>query len=102
MALVAPTPVGLQCAAGGFHVDPWGTAESAVLTHAHGDHARPGSARYFCAAPSAAVLRHRFGDTADIVAVPYREPFRLGEATVSLHPSGHVLGAAQVRIDVAG
>ena len=102
MGLLAPSPAGLYCAPGRFHVDPWGSAEHAVLTHAHGDHARPGSARYYCAAPSAPVLRRRFGEGADIVAVPYREAFPLGEATVSFHPSGHVLGAAQVRIEVAG
>jgi putative mRNA 3-end processing factor len=101
-ALLEPSPIGLACAAGGFHIDPWGPAERAVLTHAHGDHARPGSALYYCAAPGAGILRHRFGDTASIEAVPYREPFRLGNATVSFHPSGHVLGGAQVRIEVGG
>jgi putative mRNA 3-end processing factor len=100
--LLEPTPTGLHCAAGGFHIDPWGPAETAVLTHGHGDHARPGSARYFCAAPGAAVLRHRFGDSAVLEPIPYREPFRLGDALVSFHPSGHVLGAAQVRIEVGG
>lgn len=102
MALVAPSASGLHCAAGGFHVDPWGSVEHAVLTHGHGDHARPGSARYYCAAPGAPVLARRFGPAAEIIAVPYGEPFRRGEATVSFHPSGHVLGGAQVRIEAAG
>jgi putative mRNA 3-end processing factor len=34
--------------------------------------------------------------------VPYGEPFRLGAVTVSFHPSGHVLGAAQVRLEAGG
>jgi putative mRNA 3-end processing factor len=100
--LLEATPVGLYCAAGGFHVDPWGPAERAVLTHAHGDHARPGSRQYFCAAPGAAILRHRFGEEASIEAVPYGDALSLGGARVSFHPSGHVLGAAQVRVEVAG
>ena len=51
--MVTETPAGLWCPAGGFHVDPWGPVERAVITHAHGDHARPGSAAYLCAAPCA-------------------------------------------------
>ena len=39
------TPDGLFCPAGDFYIDPWGPVERAVITHAHGDHARPGSAR---------------------------------------------------------
>ena len=31
---------------GGFHIDPWQPVERALITHAHGDHARPGSAAY--------------------------------------------------------
>src|SRR5262245_51715639 len=100
--LLEPTPIGLACGAGGFQIDPWGPARCAVLTHAHGDHARPGSEMYYCAAPGAAILRRRFGADAPIEAVPYREPFRLGDAVVSFHPSGHVLGAAQVRIEAGG
>jgi putative mRNA 3-end processing factor len=100
--LLEADPIGLYCAAGAFHIDPWGSAEIAVLTHGHGDHAHPGSARYICSAPGLAVLRRRFGPDAVIDAVPYGEPFRLGDAAVSFHPSGHVLGAAQIRVDVAG
>jgi len=102
MDLLEPSALGLHCAAGGFHVDPWGAADHAVLTHAHGDHARPGSARYYCAAPGAALLRRRLGEDTPIVEVPYGERLRLGGATVSFHPSGHVLAAAQIRIEADG
>jgi putative mRNA 3-end processing factor len=102
MELLEPTPIGLRCTAGGFHVDPWGPADRAVLTHAHGDHARPGSARYFCAAPGAALLRRRLGEDTEVVEIPYGERVPIGGATVSFHPSGHVLGAAQVRVEAGG
>ena len=95
-------PEGLYCAAGGFYVDPWAPVAHAVLTHAHGDHARPGSARYSCAAPGAALLQHRFGEGASVEPVPYGDTRALGDARVSFHPSGHVLGAAQIRIEVGG
>src|SRR5215213_5344784 len=83
---------GLACADGGFHIDPWGAVDRAVITHAHGDHARPGSSAYLCADPSAALLRRRFGADARIESVPYGQAVTLGSIRVSFHPAGHVLG----------
>ena len=100
--LLEPSPEGLRCAAGGFHVDPWGAAAVAVITHVHGDHLVPGSARYICSAPSLPFLRKRLGSEVAAEGVPYGEPFRLGGVTVSFHPSGHVLGAAQIRLEAGG
>jgi putative mRNA 3-end processing factor len=100
--LVAASPSGLACAAGGFHVDPIQPVDLAVITHAHADHARPGSGAYVCAAPGEALLRRRLGEDARIRAVPYRERIALGESIVSFHPAGHVLGSAQVRIEAGG
>jgi putative mRNA 3-end processing factor len=96
--LVVSTPAGLYCPAGGFHVDPPGPVSRAVVTHAHGDHARPGSQEYVCAAPSLPFLARRLGADVRIVPVAFGEPFRLGDVEVSFHPAGHVLGSAQVRI----
>ena len=100
--LVVPSGAGLYCPAGDFHVDPAGAVPRAVVTHAHGDHARPGSAAYVCAEPSVALLRRRIGDTATITGVPYGERVRFGSAEVSFHPAGHILGSAQVRIEADG
>ena len=99
--LLIETPDGLYCPAGGFYVDPWGVVERAVITHAHGDHARPGSAGYLCAAPTDLLLRRRFGAEARIEAAPYGRTLTLGGVRVSFHPAGHVLGSAQVRIEGA-
>jgi hypothetical protein len=33
-------PAGLYGPAGDFYIDPWRPVERAVVTHAHGDHAR--------------------------------------------------------------
>ena len=48
--MLTETPPGLYCAAGDFFIDPWDPVARAVITHAHGDHARPGSAAYLCTA----------------------------------------------------
>ncbi len=100
--LVEPTPRGLYCAAGGFHVDPWQPVDRAVITHAHGDHARPGSAHYLAAACGVPVLRTRLGEEAVIEGVPYGEERLVNGVKVSLHPAGHVLGSSQVRIEHGG
>jgi len=92
-------PDGLFCADGGFHVDPWGVAPRAIVTHAHGDHARPGSAAYLCAEPSVPLLRRRFGPDVVIEGLPYGRPLVLGNKTISFHPAGHMLGSAQLRIE---
>jgi putative mRNA 3-end processing factor len=93
---------GLFCEAGGFHVDPWRPVERAVISHAHGDHARGGSASYLAAAPSVPILRRRIGADARIEGVPFGETVRVGEAAVSFHPAGHILGSAQVRVERGG
>jgi len=100
--LVLTTPAGLFCPRGGFHVDPWGPAEIAIVSHAHADHARPGAREYLCADVGVPLLRHRLGPDVSIRGIPYGERFVLGETTVSLHPAGHVLGSAQVRIESEG
>lgn len=99
--LVVARPEGLYCPAGDFHIDPWRPVERAVITHAHADHARHGHARYLAARASETVLRSRLG-AVELTTVAYGEPVRHRDALVSLHPAGHVLGSAQVRIEHAG
>lgn len=93
---------GLYCPAGGFFIDPTHPVDRAVTTHAHADHARPGSRAYLCAAPGRAILADRVGASAAIETLAYGEFRRIGDARVSLHPAGHILGSAQVRVEVAG
>src|SRR5689334_17799777 len=93
---------GLYCAAGDFYIDPWEPVERAVITHAHSDHARPGSRRYLTANAGQALLRARIGDDAPIQAAEYGETIRMSEVAVSLHPAGHILGSAQIRLELRG
>jgi putative mRNA 3-end processing factor len=96
------TDCGLCCEAGGFFVDPWKPVERAVITHAHSDHARWGMGKYLCSQEGERVLRLRVGYDADISTLAYGESLTIGGAKVSLHPAGHVLGSAQIRIEVNG
>src|SRR5688572_23958160 len=100
--LIEPTPAGLYCAAGGFHIDPWAPVARAVITHAHGDHLRPGSAAYLSAAASRSLIVQRLGAGAPLTTVAYGTPMDINGVRVSLHPAGHILGSAQVRVEHRG
>jgi len=100
--LITATAKGLYCAAGDFYIDPWQPVEHAVITHAHGDHLRGGSAHYYAAARGAAVALHRLPAGAVLKPLGYGESVQFGDTRVSLHPAGHILGSAQVRIERAG
>lgn len=95
-------PEGLYCPAGDFYIDPGKRVRHAVITHAHGDHLKSGCDRYWTAASGAPLARLRLGSAARVTAVPYGETVEFGRARVSLHPAGHILGSAQVRIEVDG
>jgi putative mRNA 3-end processing factor len=99
--MITSTPSGLFCEAGNFFIDPWEPVARALVTHAHSDHARPGSASYLCAAPGETVLRRRIPD-AVIQTLPYGETITIGDTRVSFHPAGHILGSAQIRVEHRG
>jgi len=99
--LIVLRPEGLYCPAGDFHIDPWRPVSRAVITHGHGDHARVGMGQYHCTTQTLPILRWRLGEQS-YAAHEYGEPFELGRARVSLHPAGHVLGSAQVRVEADG
>lgn len=92
---------GLYCPQGDFYIDPWRPVERAVITHGHGDHARTGSAEYYAAARSLPILQWRLGEQR-YHAFDYGQAFEIGNARVSFHSAGHVLGSAQVRIEADG
>jgi putative mRNA 3-end processing factor len=99
--LVVLRPEGLYCPAGRFHVDPWRPVARAVITHAHADHARRGHGAYLAEAGGAGVLRARLGPIT-LQGLPYGEGVEIDGVRVSLHPAGHVLGSAQVRLEHRG
>ena len=99
--LVVQRPQGLYCPQGDFHIDPWRPVPRAVITHAHADHARRGHGAYLASSPGAGVLRARLGDIA-LQGLAYGEAVLINGVRVSLHPAGHVLGSAQVRLEHRG
>ncbi|MFM7290589.1 MAG: ligase-associated DNA damage response exonuclease [Planctomycetia bacterium] len=100
--LLTVTDAGLYCAQGDFYIDPWRRVPRAIITHAHADHARSGCGRYLCAAAGTLVLRSRVGSSAPIDGLRHGETLSINGVQVSLHPAGHVLGSAQVRLSHGG
>ena len=101
--LLTLTDQGLYCPAGEFYIDPWpnGRApapERAIITHGHADHARPGSRHYLATPATAAIMQTRMAEPLNLETLDYGERRTFGPVTVSLHPAGHVLGSAQVRV----
>lgn len=99
--LVVLTPQGLYCPPGDFHIDPWRPVPRAVITHGHGDHARGGMGCYYVAEEGLPILEWRLGQQ-DYRVHALGERVRIGDAVVSFHPAGHVLGSTQVRIEAGG
>ena len=100
--LLRLTDRGLYCDAGDFHIDPWMPVDRALITHAHGDHARWGSRAYACAHESSLVLRTRIGPDAPITTYSWGESLNINGVGISFHPGGHILGSAQIRVEYRG
>ena len=98
MQLIEFTECGLFCRPGNFYIDPWRPVDNAVITHAHSDHAKAGSANYLCHHYSAPILRLRLGDIR-IQSVEWNETIYINGVKLSLHPAGHIIGSSQIRIE---
>ena len=99
--MVVARKEGLYCVPGDFYIDPWRPVPRAIITHAHSDHARVGHGHYLAAAPGVGILKSRLGDI-NVDPLPYGEQVTHNGVTISLHPAGHVLGSAQVRMEYRG
>lgn len=101
MTLLRFTDIGLYCAAGDFYIDPWRPVEKAVITHAHSDHARAGHGAYLCHHDTLPLLQLRLGNH-PYQSVDWNETIYINGVKISLHPAGHIIGSAQVRLEYQG
>jgi putative mRNA 3-end processing factor len=102
--LLLPTPAGVCCKLGGFHIDPTRPVDKAVITHGHSDHARAGHGAVLATQETLDLMRLRYGESfaGSTQAIRYGESVSLGGAEVSFHPAGHVLGSAQIAVKANG
>jgi putative mRNA 3-end processing factor len=100
--LLAFTRHGIYCEAGDFYIDPWKPVQKALITHAHSDHARPGSAHYLAHQQASAVMKLRLGEDIQLDTVTYGETRYINQVAVSFHPAGHIPGSAQISVTHKG
>ena len=100
--LIVQRPEGLYCPPGDFYIDPWRPVDRAVITHAHADHARMGHRHYLANTAAEGVLRARLGQGITLQNLDYGQQIVHNSVELSLHPAGHVLGSAQVRLSHGG
>ena len=102
--LLTPTPAGLFCPPGRFHIDPTRPVERALITHAHSDHARPGHTAVAATPETLDLMRLRYGEgfAATTQAVGYGERIAIEGIGVTFWPAGHILGSAQILLEAGG
>lgn len=78
-------------------------AENCWISHAHSDHARPGHGRVFASPQTLDLCRLRFGAApANATALEWGRPVEFGAARLTAFPAGHILGAAQLLVELDG
>src|SRR5580700_9445489 len=99
--ILAPTPAGLCCKRGGFHIDPVRAVEKALITHGHSDHARAGHGAVLATRETLDIMQLRYGAgfAGATQVARYGEPVGLDGVAVTFRPAGHVLGSAQIAVE---
>lgn len=93
---------GIYCPQADIYIDPWKPVPRALITHAHGDHARGGNKFYLSHQQSEQVLRLRLGQDISLQTVAYGEEVTINGVRISFHPAGHITGSAQIRLEHGG
>ncbi len=95
-------PRGIYLPVADAWIDPQHPVARAIVTHGHSDHARGGHGEIWATPETLAIMATRYGPQPGGVALAYGEKAGIGGVGVSLHPAGHVLGSAQVRLERDG
>lgn len=98
------TTNGLYCSEGDFYLDPLKPVPTAVISHAHADHAIGGHQQVFATEATLAFMDLRYGKNAGKAKkiIPYHQKFTIKEVQITLIPAGHILGSAQVLMEFDG
>jgi Cft2 family RNA processing exonuclease len=99
---VSFTPEGIYLPALDLWLDPEGDRPTAFISHGHADHATGRHGVAICTPVTAEIHRLRNGQETGQKAVPFRETFEHRGARLTLYPAGHILGAAQLLVELGG
>ena len=89
---------GLYCKTGNFYIDPIQPVATAVISHAHGDHAVRGNYHVYCTASTCAIMELRYKKNAgnEFHIYAYHQNFIVNHVEITFIPAGHILGSAQI------
>lgn len=92
------------CPYGDFYIDPLYPVRTAVVSHAHGDHASAGHRAVYATAFTQQFMQYRFPKpkTTDYRAQPYHQTFQINGVAITFIPAGHILGSAQILMEYEG
>lgn len=95
------TSNGLYCSVGDFYLDPLKPVQTAVISHAHADHAIGGHHQVYATAATLAFMNLRYSKNAGKIknTISYHQKFTIKEVQITLIPAGHILGSAQVLME---
>jgi putative mRNA 3-end processing factor len=99
-----PTEKGLYCEPGDFFIDPSRAVSRAIITHGHGDHARPGHDAVLATPETIEIMKVRMGPDGarSFNSFGPGTVQRIRDVDVRLAPAGHILGSAQVVLEHGG
>jgi len=86
------------------YIDPPFASSCALITHGHADHARAGHKHVIATTQTLDIMALRYGaDFAEHkTALDYGQSVQVRDVMVTMAPSGHVLGSAQIILDYQG
>jgi len=83
-----------------FAVDPTVKSELAIISHAHSDHLKAHE-KIVATAPTVALAGLQY-KRFEAQVIDYHQSLEIGPARIELAPAGHMLGSAQVIMDIKG
>lgn len=98
---IVKTPIGYYCKYADFYIDPNAAVEHSIVSHAHADHASPGSINVYCTEATRAFMELRYKHKAakHFHILPFQQTIKIKDIAITFIPAGHILGSAQVLME---
>lgn len=102
MAFLTFTERGIYCPQADVYIDPWRPVDRALVTDSHSDHVRWGMQPYLAHHKTVPIMQHRLDAAISVEGRAFGERFHINGVEISLHPAGHIVGSALVRLSYKG
>ncbi|RPH89442.1 MAG: MBL fold metallo-hydrolase [Calditrichaeota bacterium] len=83
-----------------FWLDAHRVVPFSFVSHGHSDHIK--NHPLILATPPTIRFHHLRARQKQVLSLDFRRPYQLGDMTIELYPSGHILGSAMIRIEKDG